>query len=182
LTLATHVLGPWLLTNQLLPKLQVATDARIIFVSSGGMYARRLSLDDVQWQRRPYDGVTAYAQTKRMQVVLARLLSEDPRFDGMTVSAMHPGWADTPAVRTSLPRFWRAMRGRLRTPAQGADTVIWLASSTSARGPSGQFWFDRVPRSAHLLPWTRESSADRAALRAFCEQKTRAAPRRRKAA
>jgi dehydrogenase/reductase SDR family member 12 len=168
LTLATHVLGPWRLTQALAPKLRASADPRVIFVSSGGMYTQRLSLADVDWQRRPYDGVKAYAQTKRMQVVLASELVRD--LPCGTVSAMHPGWADTPAVRTSLPRFWSAMRDRLRTPAEAADTVVWLAASDAARGRTGRFWFDRVPRSPHLLPWTRESSADRAALRAFCER------------
>ncbi len=180
LTLATHVLGPWRLTRALLPKLRASGDPRVIFVSSGGMYTQRLSLADVEWQRRRYDGVRAYAQTKRMQVVLARLLAEDLPF--CTVSAMHPGWADTPAVRSSLPRFWSAMRDRLRTPAQGADTVVWLAASNASRGRSGRFWFDRAPRTPHLLPWTRESSADRAALRAFCERHTKGRRTRARAA
>jgi NAD(P)-dependent dehydrogenase (short-subunit alcohol dehydrogenase family) len=181
-TLATHVLGPWLLTHELLPRLKASRDARVVFVSSGGMYTQRLSLDDVEWRRRPYDGVAAYAQTKRMQVVIARLLAEDADFAGIAVNAMHPGWADTPAVRTSLPRFWQAMQGRLRTPAQGADTVVWLASSTAARGSTGRFWFDRAPRSPHLLPWTRESATERAALRAFCEREVGRPPRRKRAA
>lgn len=168
ITLATHVLGPWTLTQALVPKLRASRDARVVFVSSGGMYTRRLSLDDCEWRRRPYDGVAAYAQTKRMQVVLAELLAEELPDSRVTVSSMHPGWADTPAVRTSLPRFWRTMHGRLRTPAEGADTVIWLASSPAARGCSGRFWFDRRPRSTHLLPWTRESGAEREALRALC--------------
>ena len=182
ITLATHVLGPWLLTRELLSRLKASSDARVVIVSSGGMYAHRLSLDDIEWRRRPYDGVAAYAQTKRMQVVMAQLLAEDADFRGIAVSAMHPGWADTPAVRTSLPRFWRAMQGRLRTPAQGADTVIWLASSASARGSTSQFWFDRAPRSPHLLPWTRESAAERAALKAFCDRQVAQRPRRKRAA
>jgi len=170
LTLATHVLGPWALTQALLPRMRASRDARIVFVSSGGMYTQRLSLDDCEWQRRPYDGVAAYAQTKRMQVVLGELLAEDLAASKVTVSSMHPGWADTPAVRTSLPRFWQAMQARLRTPAEGADTVIWLAASPSARGRSGLFWFDREPRSTHLLPWTRESEVERRALRALCNR------------
>jgi NAD(P)-dependent dehydrogenase (short-subunit alcohol dehydrogenase family) len=182
ITLATHVLGPWLLTRALLPKLQKSADGRVVFVSSGGMYARRLSLDDIEWRRRRYDGVEAYAQTKRMQVVLARLLADDPRCAGITVSAMHPGWADTPAVRTSLPRFHQRMKGRLRTPAQAADTVVWLAASARARTTSGQFWFDRQPRPTHLLPWTRESATGRAALRAFCERHAAPNVRGRRAA
>ncbi len=172
LTLATHVLGPWLLTNALLPRLRASDDARIVFVSSGGMYTQRLSLEDCEWRERSYDGVVAYAQTKRMQVVLAEVLSSRLRSDPVTVSSMHPGWADTPAVRTSLPRFWRTLQQRLRTPAEGADTVLWLAASPAARGRSGRFWFDRMPRSVHLLPWTREYQADRAALEKFCDRAT----------
>jgi NAD(P)-dependent dehydrogenase (short-subunit alcohol dehydrogenase family) len=175
MTLATHVLGPWRLTRALLPRLRASADARVVFVSSGGMYTQRLSLDDCEWRRRPYDGVAAYAQTKRMQVVLAELLAAELATSGITVSAMHPGWADTPAVRSSLPRFWSLMRHRLRTPAEGADTVIWLAASPAARARSGLFWFDRRPRSTHLLPWTRESDSDRAALRELCARAAGAA-------
>ena len=173
-TLATHVLGPWLLTRLLAARLQASEDARVVLVSSGGMYTQRLSLDDVEWRRRRYDGVAAYAATKRMQVVLAELLAVDLAPQRVTVAAMHPGWADTPAVRSSLPRFWTVMRDRLRTPAEGADTVVWLAASRAARGRTGQFWFDRQPRSTHLLPWTRERVADREALRDLCERATAA--------
>jgi NAD(P)-dependent dehydrogenase (short-subunit alcohol dehydrogenase family) len=170
LTFATHVLGPWLLTKSLLPHLRKSRDARVVFVSSGGMYTQRLSLHDWEWRKRPYDGVAAYAQTKRMQVVLAELLADELRGSGICVNAMHPGWADTPAVRTSLPRFWNVMRRVLRTPAEGADTVVWLAASPAARGETGRFWFDRRARSTHLLPWTRETSEDRQALRRLCER------------
>ena len=168
LTLATHVLGPNLLTRLLLPKLKRADDPRVVFVSSGGMYSQRLSLADVEWHERPYDGVVAYAQTKRMQVVLAQELAVELGPQGINVNSMHPGWGDTPSVRSSLPRFWTVMQHRLRTPAQAADTVIWLAASPAARGKSGRFWFDRVPRSTHLLPWTRESRAERTALLSLC--------------
>ena len=95
------------------------------------------------------------------------------RFHGSVRSVpVHPGWADTPAVRTSLPRFWNVMRRVLRTPAEGSDTVVWLAASTAARGQSGRFWFDRQARSTHLLPWTRERLKDRQALRRLCERLT----------
>ena len=170
LTLATHVLGPWLLTTLLLPRLRRSGDARVVFVSSGGMYTRTLALSDSEWRDRPYDGVVAYAQTKRMQVVLAELLAAELEDSGICVNAMHPGWADTPAVRTSLPRFWNVMRRGLRTPAEGADTVVWLAASPAARGQTGRFWFDRQARSTHLLPWTRESRQERQALRRLCKR------------
>jgi NAD(P)-dependent dehydrogenase (short-subunit alcohol dehydrogenase family) len=172
LTFATHVLGPWLLTTLLLPRLRKSRDARVVFVSSGGMYTQALSLSDWQWRKRPYDGVAAYAQTKRMQVVLAELLAAELEDSGICVNAMHPGWADTPAVRTSLPRFWNVTRRVLRTPAEGADTVVWLAASPAARGQTGRFWFDRQARSTHLLPWTRERRQERQSLRRLCERLT----------
>lgn len=171
-TLATNVIGPFLLTQLLWPRLAAAGDARVIWVSSGGMYAVRLSLDDPDWAERPFDGVAAYAQTKRMQVVLAELFAERGAAAGIGVHAMHPGWADTPAVRGSLPRFHRWMQQRLRTPAQGADTAVWLALRPGCELPSGRFWLDRAVQPTHLLPFTRERDEQRDALWAFCEARS----------
>jgi NAD(P)-dependent dehydrogenase (short-subunit alcohol dehydrogenase family) len=170
LTLATHVVGPFLLTRLLRPRLLESKDGRVIWVSSGGMYTRRLSLEDPNWKQRDYDGVRAYAETKRAQVVLAELWAEDLAGSPVVVNSMHPGWADTPAVQSSLPRFHRLTRNILRTPAEGADTVVWLAASPAEGALSGRFFFDREPRRTHLLPFTRESEADRRALWALCER------------
>ena len=51
---------------------------------------------------------------------------------GVLVTSMHPGWADTPGVRRSLPRFFKLTQGVLRTPDEGADTIVWLAASDAA--------------------------------------------------
>lgn len=169
LTLATHVLGPFLLTRLLQQRLEASQDARVIWVSSGGMYTRRLSLDDANWERRDYDGVVAYAETKRAQVVLAELWAEQFAGTRVVVNAMHPGWADTPAVQSSLPRFYRVAKRILRTPAEGADTAVWLAACPSARD-TGRFCFDRAPRRVQLLPFTAESQRDRRALWSLCEK------------
>jgi NAD(P)-dependent dehydrogenase (short-subunit alcohol dehydrogenase family) len=169
LTFATHVVGPFLLTRLLRSRLEKSPDGRVIWVSSGGMYTRRLNLEDPDWSRRDYDGVLAYAETKRAQVVLAELWAEELRGSSVVVNAMHPGWADTPSVKSSLPRFHRLTRRILRTPAEGADTVVWLAASARARRTGG-FFFDREARRTHLLPFTRESSEDRRALWELCER------------
>ena len=169
LSFATHVAGPHLLTRVLRPALERSDDARVIWVSSGGMYTRRLNLSDPQWQRRRYDGVVAYAETKRAQVVLAELWAEALAGTAVSGTSMHPGWADTPSVASSLPRFRRITQAILRTPAEGADTVVWLAAAPRARQQSGTFYFDRAPRRTHLLPGTRESAADRRALWKLCE-------------
>jgi dehydrogenase/reductase SDR family protein 12 len=168
-TFATHVVGPFLLTRQLRERLEESDDGRVIFVSSGGMYTRRLNLEDLDWAEREYDGVTAYAETKRAQVVLAELWSEELAGSSVVVNSMHPGWADTPAVKTSLPWFHRVMQKVLRTPAEGADTVVWLAACPRANQWTGRFFFDRSERRTHLLPFTRESERDRRALWRICE-------------
>jgi dehydrogenase/reductase SDR family protein 12 len=172
LTWAVHVLGPHLLTRALRPALERSPEARVVWVSSGGMYARRLELDDTSWRKRPYDGVTAYAETKRAQVVLSELWAERLRGTRVLVNAMHPGWAETPGVRSSLPTFFQLTQWILRTPAEGADTAVWLAASEPARAFSGRFFFDRAPRRTHLLPFTRESESDRRRLWRLCEKLT----------
>ena len=170
LTWATHVAGPHLLTRLLRPALDAAPAARVIFVSSGGMYTRGLETRDPDWQRRRYDGVLAYAETKRAQVVLAELWAEAFAETGVTCNSMHPGWAETPSVESSLPRFHRVTKPFLRTPAEGADTVVWLAASPAAAGETGRFFFDRRAVGTHWLLGTRESASERAWLWERCEK------------
>ncbi len=172
LTLATHVFGPHLLTKLLRRNLEEAGGARVIWVSSGGMYTRRLQLEDPNWEERPYDGVVAYAETKRAQVILSELWAEQLRDSGITVNAMHPGWADTPGVQSSLPGFRKVTKSILRTPAQGADTIVWLAASPSAANETGKFFMDRKSRSTHYLRSTRETEQERSALWEFVERAT----------
>jgi NAD(P)-dependent dehydrogenase (short-subunit alcohol dehydrogenase family) len=167
LTFATHVLGPLLMTDLLRPLLAASRDPRVVLVSSGGMYTQRLRADDPEYREGDYRGATAYARTKRMQVVLASLLTERYAQDGIGVHAMHPGWADTPGVAGSLPGFHKLTKTFLRTAEEGADTIVWLAA-TSPAPRSGQFWHDRRERPAHLLPTTGEKPEDVVAFWRHC--------------
>ncbi|MFD6161202.1 SDR family NAD(P)-dependent oxidoreductase [Nocardia sp. NPDC060256] len=169
LTLATHVLGPLLLTDRLVPLLDAADGSRVILMSSGGMYAQRLAVDDPEYRHGRYSGTTAYARTKRMQVAFTPPLAERYAPQGISVHSMHPGWADTPGVSTSLPGFHRLMRPLLRTPEEGADTAIWLAA-TSATLPSGRFWHDRRLRPEHYLRRTRYTADEAWRLWLFCRE------------
>jgi dehydrogenase/reductase SDR family protein 12 len=164
LTLATNVVGPFLLTKLLVPLLLRSAAARVINVSSGGMYTQGLHLDDLQSAHDRFRGTVAYARSKRIQVVLSELWAMRLAGTGVVINAMHPGWVDTPGLRGSLPGFHRVVRRLLRTPEQGADTIVWLGSAPQGAAVSGAFWFDRARRPTHLLPWRAESDEDRGRL------------------
>jgi NAD(P)-dependent dehydrogenase (short-subunit alcohol dehydrogenase family) len=172
LAFATNVAGPFLLTKLLLGLLRSSAPSRIVNVSSGGMYTQRLRVDDLQMERGEFDGSVAYARTKRAEVVLTELWAQRLEGAGIVVHAMHPGWADTPGLRSSLPTFHRLARPLLRTPEQGADTIIWLAAASEPAQSTGGFWHDRRRRPTHRLARTRESPADRQALWAACQRLT----------
>lgn len=165
-TLATHLVGPLRLTAGLLASLRAAASPecrpRIVWVSSGGMYPRKLSLARLERTDGPFDGVTVYADVKRAQVVTSRML--DARLDQVVSHAMHPGWAATAGVKSSIPKFYAVTRRILRTPSQGADTVVWLTASPAVSGQAGAFWFDRQSVSEYLVPGTRESETERSSL------------------
>ena len=159
-TLATNLVGPFALTDALLPRLAQGTRSRIIWVSSGGMYTQRLVVDALDAGPERFDGVVAYARTKRAMVVLSEQLAAHLDPLGIAVHAMHPGWADTPGVQSSIPGFHKLTKAILRRPAEGADTVVWLAACDKAQSMSGRFWFDRRSRSTYLLG-KREHATER---------------------
>jgi dehydrogenase/reductase SDR family protein 12 len=170
LTFATNVLGPFLLTNLLIVLLKKSAPARIVNVSSGGMYTQRINVEDLQTAHEKFDGPTVYARTKRAQVILTELWSTRLKGSGVVVHAMHPGWADTPGLESSLPRFYGATKWLLRTPQEGADTIVWLGAAPEAARSSGGFWHDRRLRPTHRVPWTKETLEDRERLWAECER------------
>lgn len=165
LAFATNVLGPFLLTGLLVPVLKES----VVNVSSGGMYTARLSTSDLQSEQHDYDGAKVYARHKRMQVVLSELWDERREASGVRVHSMHPGWVATPGLQHSLPRFYKLMKPALRSPEEGADTIVWLAASEH---PGGRFWHDREQRPTHLLPRTKEDEAERARLWDECVRLT----------
>ena len=156
-TVATQLLAPYLLTGALHHALAAAAPGRVVLVASGGMYAEPFDLERLAGVAGPFDGVRTYARVKRAQVVLARAWSRRWPAEEVSVVALHPGWADTPGLERSLPRFYRALRPLLRTPDQGADTGLWFAGSPDAPALSGSFLFDRHPRATERLARTRSA-------------------------
>ena len=169
LTVQTHVVAPFLLTRQLFGLLAATPSSRVVTVASGGMYTQRLA--DLDLGPDDFDGVTAYAKSKRAQVVLTQQWARRTAGRGVTFHAMHPGWVDTPGLAASLPQFHRVMGPWLRSPDQGGDTIAWLAVAPEAgagggrpgQEAGGRFWLDRHHRWVDKLPWTATSdeAADR---------------------
>ena len=151
LTFATHVVAPFVLTAAALPALERAPSGRVITVTSGGMYTQGLRLDDLQ-STQDYKGPVAYARAKRAQIDLMGLWAATVAGRGVLVHAMHPGWADTPGLAESLPRFRQILRPLLRTPDEGADTITWLCGAPPATLGTGRLWLDRRPRPLAYRP------------------------------
>jgi NAD(P)-dependent dehydrogenase (short-subunit alcohol dehydrogenase family) len=160
-TFAVLVAGPFALLNGLLPLLRRTPRARVISVTSGGMYAQALDLEDLESRRGTYSGSRAYARAKRAQTALMREAARRLRPDGIACMAMHPGWADTPGLAEALPAFHRLMRPLLRSPAEGVDTIAWLAALPDPAVASGRLFLDRRARPFDRVPGTRLTLGDR---------------------
>uniref|UniRef100_A0A9J8DFN2 Dehydrogenase/reductase 12-like a n=3 Tax=Cyprinus carpio TaxID=7962 RepID=A0A9J8DFN2_CYPCA len=157
---ASNSLAVYILIKSLIPLLEKSPEPRVITVSSGGMLVQKLRTGNLQSQRGRYDGTMVYAQNKRQQVVMTEQFAK--AHPNIHFSVMHPGWVDTPTIANAMPDFHSSMKERLRTPEQGADTVVWLAVSEAAvKNPSGRFFQDRQMVSAHLpLAWTHSSQLE----------------------
>jgi NAD(P)-dependent dehydrogenase (short-subunit alcohol dehydrogenase family) len=155
-TVASQVVGPFLLSALLYEPLIAAAPGRIVWVSSGGMYTEPLSVDRLTIGSDGYRGSVAYARAKRAQVTLTEMMAERVNRSALVVHGMHPGWALTPGVERSLPAFRRLMGPLLRTAEQGADTLVWLAADDGRPlAATGRFWLDRRVRSLHKRKVTR---------------------------
>jgi NAD(P)-dependent dehydrogenase (short-subunit alcohol dehydrogenase family) len=144
-TWATNALAYFLLTERLLPLLRRGAPARVVSVASE--LAGNLELDDVEFRRRRYSGTTAYAQSKQANRMWTWELARRLEGSGVTANALHPGGVNTPIFRKG--GGWKGMVGNAlartmgKTPAEGADTPVWLAASPEVEGVSGRFFIDR---------------------------------------
>jgi NAD(P)-dependent dehydrogenase (short-subunit alcohol dehydrogenase family) len=147
LTFATNVLGYFLLDQELLNLLKESAPSRIINVAS--TFASDLDLDDLQFERRPFESFKAYAQSKACNRLLTWALARRLEGTGVTANAMTPGLiTETELYRNATPelvqRLTKISGGR--TSADGADTAVWLASDPDLEGVTNKFYEDREER------------------------------------
>ena len=178
ITTQVMVASPFLMTTLLLDPLRAAAPGRVITMSSGGMYTSGLTVSGLQMDESSYNGAQQYARAKRAQVALNEMWADRIPKEDVVFHAMHPGWADTPGVDAGIPGFGKLMGPLLRSPEQGADTLIWLSADDSVEESTGSFWHDRAVRSTHKLKSTErtDTSARREALWTWCEQHTGVSP------
>jgi NAD(P)-dependent dehydrogenase (short-subunit alcohol dehydrogenase family) len=144
LTFGTNVLGYFLVIRSLLPGLRESAPSRIVNVAS--TFASDLDLDDLQFQRRPFDSMKAYAQSKACDRLLTWALARRLEAGGVTANAMAPGLIVDTGLYRNMPQEAMTQlrrRGGGRTPADGADTAVWLASSPEVQGVTGRFFENR---------------------------------------
>lgn len=146
-TFAINHLAPFLLTNLLLDVLKDSAPSRIVTVSSEAERWGNMDFDDLQ-SRKKYRGFPVYGMTKLANIMFTYELAERLEGTGVTATCMHPGGVATRFGRNNggpMALFFRAAKPFMRTPEQGADTLIWLASSREVEGVTGRYFADRKP-------------------------------------
>jgi retinol dehydrogenase 14 len=148
-TFAVNHLAPFLLTNLLRERLTASAPARIVTVSSGAQSLGRIDFDDLQGER-DYSGQRAYNQSKRANVMFTYELARRLDGTGVTANVLHPGVTRTDFSAEDSPRWMEIIgpvgRPFMKSPARGAATSIYLASSQEVEGVTGQYFANRKPR------------------------------------
>lgn len=145
---ASQLVGHYRLITKLKKNKKINKGAKIIWVSSGGMYLKKIDLENLFAQSN-YDKVATYTNVKRAQVTLVEEMAKDPNWSDFQIYCMHPGWVKTPGLTGALPGFTKLINKRLRTPLQGADTIYWLLLTKSDL-INGGFYFDRKSVSPYV--------------------------------
>jgi NAD(P)-dependent dehydrogenase (short-subunit alcohol dehydrogenase family) len=140
-TFATNYLAPFLLTNLQLDQLKASAPSRIINVSSVGHYNGHINFNDLNLEKE-YGGWKAYGQSKLALVLFTHELAKKLQGTGVTVNSVHPGTVATNiwtrpfgpvGFIMALPKLF------MTRPEQGAQTIVYLASSPDARNLSGEY-------------------------------------------
>jgi NAD(P)-dependent dehydrogenase (short-subunit alcohol dehydrogenase family) len=150
--LGTNHLGHYLLTELLLPALRRGAPSRVVVVSScyhdrAQGREGRIDFDDLHFERRPYDGWEAYAQSKLANVLHAKSLARRLAGTGITTASVHPGWVRTNLIRNSMPVWVQDVLlrpflrlGGMIEPWEGAQTSLYALLAPEVEAQSGAYF------------------------------------------
>lgn len=164
-TFGVNHLGPFYLTNLLLPRLRTDAPSRVVCVTSVGHHFTRggMNFDDLQSERR-YEGMEAYCRSKLANVLFVRELARREAGSGVTANAAHPGWVrssfgmdgDTTGV---IGFGMRVIRPVQISPRRGARTSVYLATSPDVANKTGIYWVRSKP--GHVSRQATDTAAKR---------------------
>ena len=161
-TFALNHLAPFLLTSLLLNRLTASAPARIVTVSSGAHARGRLDFDDLQGERA-YSGQRAYSQSKLANVMFSYELARRLAGTGVTATVAHPGVAATSFGAEDQAAYFaimtRVARLFMKTPAHGALTPVYLASSPEVEGITGRYYAGRKPKTSSKASYDTGAAA-----------------------
>lgn len=162
LMFATNHLGPFLLTNLLLPLLEDALQSRIINVSSGAHgFVKAINFDDLNYQAG-FSTFKVYGHSKLCNLLFTLALSEKTSASNLSVNALHPG-----AVTTNLGAqngwyvkpLYAVLGLFFRSPQRGAQSSVYLATQPEGAIARGQYFYDS--RAIAPKPWALDRDAAR---------------------
>ncbi len=167
-TFGVNHVGPFLLTQQLLPRLREADQARVVTVASKAHYnAKRIDWDALRRPTRGAFGLAEYEVSKLANVLFSAELARRLAGTRITTYALHPGVIASDVWR-SVPQPFRALITLpMKNVEQGAANSIYLASSPDVASQTGLYYHDNVPRTPSALAqdvalarelWTRSEA------------------------
>lgn len=166
---ASQLLGHYFLLVWLKKFNKLKYGARVVWVSSGGMYLKKLNVDEL-FNNLKYDKVETYANVKRAQVTLVEELAKLNEWKDFNIFSMHPGWVKTDGLKDALPHFYNFLEKRLRNEDEGADTIVWCLITQSLL-QNGGFYFDRKKVRPYVLSSYNPYDAQRKRLIELIEDK-----------
>jgi NAD(P)-dependent dehydrogenase (short-subunit alcohol dehydrogenase family) len=137
---AVNHLAPFLLTALLSERLEASAPARIVMVSSEAHRRGRIDFDDIHGERR-YSGLGAYTQSKLANLLFTRELARRLSGTGVTANAAHPGVVATRLLFEGFGPL-RLLGPFLKTPEQGARTIVHVASAPALERLTGLYFID----------------------------------------